>query len=304
MPRRLLLGAVLLAAAGGGLFWLVTRPQPLDPALLDGLQPGDAQNGERIFHLAGCASCHAPPGAEGGARLSLAGGHALKTPFGTFVAPNISPHVEDGIGGWDVADFANAVMRGISPQGAHYYPAFPYTSYARMEVQDVADLFAYLKTLPPVAGRADGHTLSFPYTVRRGIGLWKRLHLDAAPVVEFPAGAPEEVLRGRYLVEGPGHCGECHTPRSLDGGLDTGRWLAGAPSLEGEGTVPDITPSADGLGAWSPADIVYYFETGFTPDFDSVGGTMVAVQENLARLPDEDRQAIAAYLKAIPSADR
>src|SRR5690606_5145130 len=121
----------------------------------------------------------------------------LTTDFGAFVAPNISPHPQDGIGDWSEMDFANAMLRGISPEGHHYYPAYPYTSYARMEVQDVRDIFAYLKSLPPVEGRADSHKIAFPFTLRRGIGLWKRLYLSAEPVVTFPEGTPENVLRGR-----------------------------------------------------------------------------------------------------------
>ena len=106
--------------------------------------------------------------------------------------------------------------------------------------------------------------------------------------------------RGRYLVEALGHCGACHTPRNFLAGPDFSRWLGGAPSLEGDGRVPNITPSRDGLESWSTADIAYYLKSGFTPDFDTVGGAMVDVQENLARLPDADREAIAAYLKAVP----
>ncbi|MCT7373463.1 cytochrome c [Chelativorans salis] len=299
MPRKLLYAAVLILVVGG-VFWFATEPERLDAATLAGVQPGDPDRGERIFQIGGCASCHVRPDAEGEAELELAGGFALETAFGTFVAPNISPDPEHGIGAWEAADFANAMMRGVSPEGEHYYPAFPYTSYARMKLQDVADLFAYLKTLPPIAEDAPSHTLSFPYTLRRGLGLWKLLYLSEEPVVTFPVGAPEAVLRGRYLVEGPGHCGECHTPRFFTGGLKGDRWLAGARALEGEGSVPNITPSEEGLRSWSPGDIVYYFETGFTPDFDSVGGAMVAVQENLAKLRAEDREAIAAYLKAVP----
>lgn len=298
----LLLAAVVIVAAGAG-FWLLTRPDPLQAVALAGLEPGDAARGERVFRAGGCASCHARPGAEGDAALELSGGRALKTAFGTFVAPNISPDPEDGIGGWSEADFANALLRGVSPVGEHYYPAFPYTSYARMTPQDVSDLFAFIKTLPPVRGRVEDHSLSFPYSMRRGVGLWKRLHMRPAPVVDLPADAPELLQRGRYLVEGPGHCGECHTPRSFDGGLDYSRWLAGGPAAEGDGTVPNITPSDSGIGSWSEADIAYFLETGFTPDFDSAGGAMAEVQRNLALLPAEDREAIAAYLKAVPAID-
>lgn len=225
----------------------------------------------------------------------------LETPFGTFVAPNISPDQDDGIGAWTEGQFADAVMRGVSPDGRHYYPAFPYPSYARMTGQDVADLFAFMKTLPAVEGRPPGHDLAFPYNVRRGIGLWKMFYMREDAVVALPDDASEAIRRGQYLVEGPGHCGECHTPRLFTGGLKLGQWLAGAQAFEGDGVVPNITPGEDGLESWSEADIAYFLESGFTPDFDSVGGSMVEVQKNMAELPAEDREAIAAYLKAIPA---
>jgi len=293
---KLAIAATVLAGVSALAFWWLTAPQKLPGEVVAAFPPGDAAEGERIFWAGGCASCHAAPGAEGDARLTLPGGLRLKTGFGDFIAPNISAHPTDGIGAWDIEDFANAMQRGVSPDGRHYYPAFPYTSYARMTPDDVADLFAFLKTVPAVEGRAEPTRLGFPFNIRRGIGLWKLVHLDPAPVVAI-AGASAEVRRGQYLVEGPGHCGECHTPRDVSGGLKRGEWLAGAVAAEGEGVVPNITP--EGL-SWSAADIAYYLESGFTPDFDSVGGAMVDVQKNMAMLPAEDRAAIAAYVKAIP----
>ncbi|MDZ5698384.1 cytochrome c [Chelativorans sp. M5D2P16] len=303
MLRNLLFGGAALAVLAGAAFWFLTRPEGIGSSALAAVGPGDATRGERIFWAGGCASCHARPEAEGERLLELSGGLELETAFGTFVAPNISPDPAQGIGEWDESVFVNAMLHGVSPEGKHYYPAFPYPSYARMETQDVLDLFAYLKTLPPAAEETAPHRLSFPYTMRRGIGLWKLIYMHEEPLVELPADAPEAVLRGRYLVEGPGHCGECHTPRSFAGGLQFERWLAGAPALEGDGRVPNITPSSAGIGSWSVADITYYLESGFTPDFDSVGGEMVAVQKNMARLPEEDRAAIAAYLKAVPEVE-
>ena len=297
---RLAVAAAVLAAMVAAAGWALSAPERLGAADLAALKNGDAGRGERIFIAGGCTSCHARPGAEGEARRELAGGLKLVTPFGTFVAPNISPDAEDGIGAWSVEDFANAVMRGVSPDGAHYYPAFPYTSYARMRPEDVADLHAFMKTLPPVAGRTEGHSLGFPYSIRRGIGLWKRLYLGGSPVIALPEGTPAPVLAGRYLVEGPGHCGECHTPRHFTGGAKTDQWLAGATAAEGKGVVPNITGGEGGIGSWSEADIVTFLETGFTPDFNSVGGSMAAVQRNMAMLSAKDRQAIAAYLKAVP----
>lgn len=221
----------------------------------------------------------------------------MHTPFGTFRVPNISPHPDAGIGDWSELDLANAMLRGLSPDGDHYYPAFPYTSYTRMNPQDVIDLKAYLDTYDPVENAVPDHDIGFPWNLRRGIGLWKKRYLDASWVVSNPAS--DELERGRYLVEALGHCGECHTPRDTFGGPDNSAWLTGGPNPDGEGRVPDITPHEDGLGGWSAADIAYYLESGFTPDYDTAGGSMVAVQENFARLTDEDRAAVAAYLKSL-----
>ncbi|HMQ93235.1 MAG TPA: cytochrome c [Amaricoccus sp.] len=297
--RRLLAILAAAAAAGAAALWVATMPRGLPREVLAAWPEGDAGRGEAVFWAGGCESCHAAKGAKGEDRLKLGGGLVLATPFGDFVVPNISNHPEDGIGGWSAGDFADAMLRGVSPEGRHYYPAFPYASYARMEPQDIADLRAFLATLPAVEGRQPGHDLGFPFNLRRGLGLWKLAFLSDTPAVTLDAADPA-VARGQYLVEGPGHCGECHTPRNLAGASDFSRWLAGAPAAEGEGRVPNITPGGD-LGAWSAGDIEYYLETGFTPDFDTVGGAMVAVQENMAMLEPGERAAIAAYLQAVPA---
>ncbi len=298
--RKLASAVLLLGGAGAVAAWFFSASVRLDAATVASLGEGDVTRGERIFWAGGCTSCHARPKSEGAARMELAGGLELKTQFGTFIAPNISPHPQDGIGSWSLANFANAMMRGVSPGGEHYYPAFPYTSYTRMRPTDVADLYAFMKTLPAVEGEAPGHQLGFPFNIRRGIGLWKWLYLSDGPVLALGEGTPENVLAGQYLVEGPGHCGECHTPRQFTGGLKKDQWLAGAVAAEGEGIVPNITGGEGGIGEWSEVDIASFLETGFTPDFDTVGGSMVAVQRNMAQLSSEDRKAIAAYLKAVP----
>jgi len=297
--RRAIAWLAVLVLALAGVAWAETAPRGLAPAELAALPAGDAARGETLFWAGGCVGCHAARGARGEERLLLGGGQALETPFGTFSVPNISPDAADGIGGWSEAEFADAMLRGVSPDGRHYYPAFPYASYARMSPEDVADLRAFLRTLPPVAARQPDHDLGFPWSIRRGVGLWKLLHLDAAPAVGIDTSDPL-VARGQYLVEGPGHCGECHTPRDVTGGMDLSRWLAGGPSPEGEGRIPNITPGGD-LADWSPADIAYFLETGFTPDFDTAGGAMAAVQRSLAELSPGDRDSIAAYLKAVPA---
>ncbi|TXR49819.1 cytochrome c [Phyllobacterium endophyticum] len=299
MVRKLALLVIILALVGGAAFWFLSAPSRIDPARLAAAAPGDPQRGSLVFWQGGCSSCHAAPGAKGDARLVLAGGLNLVTPFGTFVAPNISPSTQ-GIGDWSFADLANAMMEGVSPDGRHFYPAFPYTSYARMQVQDIADLYAFMKTLPPSGNVAGPHKLNFPFTIRRGIGLWKRLYLSPQPVLVI-ANATDAVKRGQYLVEGPGHCGECHTPRDALGGLDKTQWLAGARSPEGKGVVPNITGGEGGIDSWSEKDISYALESGFTPDFDSLGGSMADVVLNTAHLEPADRDAIAAYLKAVPA---
>ena len=294
--KRLAIALGLMALAAILLLFL-TRPSGLSSSDLP-VHVQDVSNGELLFHAGGCASCHSSANTDSEPPV-LGGGLAMETPFGTFRVPNISPDRGNGIGEWTTLDFVNAMNRGVSPDGRHYYPAFPYASYVRMNLTDLVDLKSYLDTLPVADNPNEAHELKFPWNIRAGIGLWKLVNLDAATVIAVPP-ENDQLLRGRYLVEGPGHCGECHTPRNLSGGLNIGRWLAGAPNPDGEGKVPNITPDEKGLADWSQGDIEYYLESGLTPDYDTVGGSMVKVQENMARLPEDDRAAIAAYLKAIP----
>ncbi len=289
--RRLLLGLIV---AGGVAGWWLARPKPMAEADFAGIT-GDAGRGEAVFHAAGCASCHAAPGAEGTAMLVLSGGQKFPTAFGTFVAPNISPSPE-GIGGWPLAAFASAVMRGVSPEGEHYFPALPYTAYQNATVQDVADLKAWMDTLPASDAASQAHQVGFPFNIRMSIGGWKLLFGGGGWTLAENLTPTE--ARGRYIVEALAHCGECHTPRNALGGLDRGRWLGGAPNPTGKGNIPNITP---GKLAWSEAEIVEYLTSGFTPEFDSAGGHMAHVVENMAKLPQSDRQAVAAYLKRVPA---
>ncbi|MDI7861323.1 cytochrome c [Rhizobiaceae bacterium n13] len=291
---------IVLGLGLAGAFYLATAPDALPESHWAGLGVPDLENGRRVFWAGGCASCHAAPGAKDDERLVLAGGLPLKSPFGTFYGPNISPDETAGIGGWTLAEFGNAMKRGVGAAGEHLYPAFPYGSYIRATDKDVNDLWGFLGTLPKSSNVAPPHDLPFPFNIRMGIGVWKFLYLTDAPRVAL-ADADDRQKHGQYLVEGLGHCGECHTPRTELGGLIDAEWLAGAPNPEGEGRVPDITPGSKSIGSWSAGDIASYLETGFTPEYDSVGGSMVEVQRNMAMLPAEDREAIAAYLKAIPA---
>lgn len=302
MRRRMwALGFALLLMAGAAVFWMLTRPALL-PATLLTQRAANLENGKTMFDVGGCASCHATPVSEPKPedRLKLGGGLALHTPFGTFKAPNISSHPSAGMGGWSEIEFVNAMQRGVGRGGEHLYPAFPYTSYQRMRLDDVRDLFGYLKTLPAVDKASEPHQLGFPFNIRRGLGLWKLIHLDGKPFAPSPARSAA-MNRGAYLVEGPGHCAECHSPRDFSGGIDPARRFAGGPDPEGKGFVPNITPHADGLGKWTDKDIVYLLETGQTPDGDFVGGSMAEVAINTGLLTPQDRAAMAAYLKSLPA---
>lgn len=300
-----LIAIVALVAAVAA--WIFSAPRPLSEerlAALVALPDGDLSRGEMVFWAGGCASCHAAEKATGDAKLQLVGGHRFVTEFGTFVAPNISSDTTHGIGSWTLPQFANALVRGISPDGEHYYPAFPYASYIRMTDQDIVDLFAYMKTLPASDQASQPHELGFPFNVRRGLGFWKLLNLREDWVVpQVPTGVTDTAAfeRGRYLVESLAHCGECHTPRDLSGGLKRSAWMAGAPSPDGKGRIPNISPHESGIGGWSEQDIAYSLESGFTPEFDSFGSTMADVQLNMAKLPASDRAAVALYLKSLPA---
>lgn len=262
------------------------------------------ENGRYIFYAGGCASCHAAPASDKCDNpkyddpFKLSGGRCLKSVFGTFYVPNITPDKATGIGNWTTADFIRAMVKGRSPSGMRYYPAFPYASYQRMTIKDIGDLKAFLDTLPPVVSTVPPHDLSFPYNLRFGLRLWRALYLDKKPLLPDPAKS-DQVNRGAYLVEGPGHCGECHTPRTWLGGMRVSAKLSGAPSPDGKGFVPNITPDKAGIGSWSEKDITFALETGFKPDGDVMGGPMAAVQTNMAHLTPADREAIAAYLKSI-----
>ncbi|MBL4646105.1 MAG: cytochrome c [Rhizobiales bacterium] len=297
MLRRVLPLLSALGIIGAIVGWFLSAPQPLASGDLPS-HTASAENGEYIFAAAGCASCHKAKGASGDDKLLLSGGQRFETEFGTFIAPNISPDPDSGIGGWSDLQFVNAVMRGVSPGGSHYYPAFPYTSYTGAKTVDILDLKAYMDTLPKVAARAPEHEVGFPFNIRRGLGLWKLLFFKPEPFVA-DASKSEIINRGAYLVNTLGHCNECHTPRNAVGGLLYDKAFAGAPNPDGKGFIPNITPHADGMMSWAESDISYALESGFTPEFDSLGSSMGAVIENTAKLTAADRDAIAAYLKSV-----
>jgi mono/diheme cytochrome c family protein len=297
MRRSALSSIVLVLVLGLAAFYFATKPAGLieGPAL--GARQANLANGETMFNAGGCASCHATSSQKD--RKRLGGGLALKTAFGTFRMPNISPDPRHGIGAWSEAEFANAMLRGVGRRSEHLYPAFPYTSYQRMALDDVRDLFAFLKTLPAEAVPSEPHALTFPFNIRRVLGLWKLLYLDGKPFAPDPAKSAQ-LNRGAYLVEGPAHCAECHSSRDRLGGIIPERRFAGGPDPEGKGWIPNITPHADGLASWSDKDIAYLLESGLTPDGYAVESIMADVVANTSKLSAEDRAAMAAYIKSLP----
>ncbi|HET7802737.1 MAG TPA: cytochrome c [Pseudolabrys sp.] len=287
--------ALLLLAAGTlalGVGWVLSAPA-MPHIALAAYNP-DLANGRTMFLIGGCSSCHAIPKQDDATRLG--GGLALPTAFGTFHVPNISSDARDGIGGWSEARFVAAMRYGVSPSGQHLYPAFPYTSYHLMRTEDLRDLFAYLKTLPAISGTVRDHALTFPFSIRRTVGLWKLLFLDDAPFRPDPAQSAQW-NRGAYLVNGPGHCAECHSPRNLLGGVIASRRFTGGQSPTGQGGVPDLTQGK--LHDWKVEDFAEVLDTGMTPDADRVGGAMVEVVANTRQLSAADRAAIAVYLKSL-----
>ena len=291
---RLLAALLVVGVSGFAAFWWLSRANPISASELPTRTP-DLANGRYVFDAAGCASCHAVPGQPD--RFRLGGGLSISTAFGTFHAPNISPDATDGIGKWTEADFVNAVMRGISPQREHYFPVFPYASYQHAEINDIRDLYAFIRTLAPVTGRVRAHEVRFPFNIRRSVGIWKQLFMDGKPFTP-DASHSARWNRGAYLVNSLGHCAECHSPRNALGGIIERQRFAGGPDPEGEGWVPNITQK--GLADWSEDDIADFLESGITPSNDSAGGSMVRVIRNTSQLRPEDRTAMADYLKSLP----
>ena len=287
--RRLVLGA--LAAT------FIFNPAA---ALTQGVLAPDreaAKRGEYLFSAGGCAGCHTDVKNTGPVG---AGGRALKTPFGTFYGPNITPDPDQGIGRWSDADFMRALRDGVSPQATHYFPVFPFTSFTRISDADMRDLKAYLFSLPPSPKPNRPHEVGFPFDLRFVQYFWKRLFFDRGAFVA-DAGRSAELNRGAYLVEALGHCGECHTPRNLFGASD--RSLAYAGTRDGpEGAkAPNITPDREtGIGKWTVGDLTDLLKTGMTPDGDFVGATMAeVVRATTGKLSERDLKAMVAYLRAL-----
>ncbi|MDO4906042.1 MAG: c-type cytochrome [Lautropia sp.] len=304
-------GLLVLGALG---FVVLTSPwtwSAFHPAReLPALEGADLQNGRQVFVASDCATCHATPGQD--KDTMLGGGRVLDTEFGRFHMPNVSPDKQHGIGNWSLAEFDRALREGVGPAGPWpdgnvFYPAFPYTSYQRLTGEDVRDLYAYMMSLPPVAQAVPEHELKFPFNMRRGVGLWRLAFLDGKPYT--PGPVPEGVdaqayHRGEYLVEGAGHCAECHSPRGFMGNVIGSLRYGGGPNPEGTGWFPNISPDETGVGFWSVASMANYLHTGISPIGRVAAGDMAEVIHNTSQLPFSDLQAMALYLKHLPAIDR
>lgn len=259
-----------------------------------GIAQGDPKRGEYLAKAGGCLGCHTEAGEKA---VPYAGGRALVSPFGTFYGPNITPHPAAGIGKWSEADFVRAMRDGVRPDGAHYFPAFPYPAFTRIADADLRDLWAYLRTLPASASPSKPHDLRFPFRYRFLVRAWKWLFFRPGAMAAVPGrGAP--VNRGAYLSEALGHCGECHTPRNFLGGLKKDRHLAGAKLADGAAAA-NLTPTR--LKKMSDAELADFLKFGQWPDGDVVGETMGEVIRNsTSQLTPEDLKALIAYLRSLP----
>jgi mono/diheme cytochrome c family protein len=275
MIRVALVLAFILAAAGA-------------------LAQGDAKRGEYLAKAGGCVGCHTED-KEGA--VPYAGGRALKTPFGTFYGPNITPDKQAGIGDWTEADFLRALRLGERPDGSNFFPAFPYPSFTKITDGDARDLWAYLRALPPSAKPSREHDLWFFFGWRWLVSIWKWLYFTPGAFTDIP-GVSEIVNRGAYLVQALGHCGECHTPRNFLGGPRSGRFLAGGKGPDGK-SVANLTPT--NLKKQSDKEIKDFLVTGLTAEGDVPAEAMGEVIKNTtSQLTPADLDALIAYLRTLP----
>ena len=296
--RWLFLAGLLLAV--GVFAWLEWPSTALDaiPAGISSANPGMADRGAYLVRAAACLPCHWDK-KNGGQRF--AGGREIKTPFGSLYSPNITPDGESGIGKWSDAEFIRALKHGVGRGGEQLYPAFPYTSYRYMTVEDALAIKAYLSTQNAVHRPDTRHTLRFPYSWRAVVKVWKLLHLDETQALAREPKQDASWNRGHYLVSALGHCAECHSPRDAQGAMIANAWLQGNRQGPEGWKVPALTgPGVKDFANWTREQIAAYLETGATPDFDSAQGPMSdVISEGTKYLTAEDRLAIADYLKSL-----
>jgi mono/diheme cytochrome c family protein len=298
--RKRATAAIVLAAIAALAFWWLSRPEPLllPPSAIPAGYTADAGRGEVLYHAGSCFACHRA--AEGQADAALpSGGAPLKTPVGVFFPQNITPDDETGIGRWSALEFVNAMTRGVAPDGRHYFPAFPYAAYRAMTLPDLLDLRAYLMSLPKVKAESREQDVPLVGLARRAVGVWKRVALARPPYSATVEGS-DVLKRGSYLVNGPGHCGECHTPKSWLMVEDLERHMAGGPHPAGEGKVPSLRGLLAREKYEDAKHLVLALQNGEELGYENLSsGGMGLIQANLAKLPEEDLRAIAVYLLSL-----
>jgi mono/diheme cytochrome c family protein len=269
------------------------------------------RQGEYLTRIAGCRDCHSTNFTEG-----MAGGSQLISPFGTFFTPNITPDIKTGIGSWRLTNFIQALRFGLSPDNVIYYPTFPYRSFSKIANSDMAKMYAYIMSQPPVERKNKPHQLASPFNQRWLLNFWQFLFFKTKP------DGPEESIkigvgpyksspqrsnlwnRGAYLVEAFLHCAECHTPRNSMGGLKVNQWMAGSSEPIDGLMVPNITPAKEGLADWTKENWNQFLTSGYTPEFKSVRGEMSLVLHNTASLTAGDRAAVIEYLMQLKPVSR
>ena len=294
--RRIAAASTLAAGVAVAALYVLTAARPSGRALPT--HTPHLANGENLFHAGGCMACHKPPSGSDDQELPT-GEAPFATPIGTMYPGNLTPDPDTGIGRWTAEQFVDAMTEGVSPDRRHYFPAFPYTSYRSMRVEDLLDIRAYLMSLPPVPSSQRDADVPMTGLARRAVGLWKRL---AFREPTFPPDPDRSAAwnRGAYLVHGPGHCGECHTPRNALLVLDDTRALGGGPPPRGEGQGPGLRGLLERGRYADVGDLTLALQFGETLGYDKLSsGGMAAVQMNLARLPEDDLRAISEYLLSL-----
>jgi mono/diheme cytochrome c family protein len=287
---RLLIAFILMLILGTvGFVTLVVWPMPAAATVAE--MEGDPKRGAYLIRLSGCITCHTAPG-----NRPFEGGAAIASPFGSFFAPNITPDRMQGIGSWSFNDFARSIRSGVSPSGQPYYPAFPYEFYSTLTDRDLADMWSALQALPPSAKPSEPHRVWFPFNIRAGLKLWKPMFERVVPYT--PRSDKSAAWnRGLYIATGPAHCGACHTPRNLAGGLLVGQWHRGNPNMMDGSSAPAITPGALAARGYTKESLVTALRSGVLPDGDAVGGSMVEVVQGSTKfLLTDHLNDIATYL--------
>lgn len=286
---RTILGVLILVGLAMAVYFL----KPVRGPERDLTLAANAERGAYLMTLSGCVACHTDSKAT---RARLSGGPPLKSPFGTFYAPNITSDPEFGIGRWTLSEFSNAISNGEGPGVMnHLYPAFPYDSYTYLSDQDVVDLFAALQEVAPVSEASTPHEVPFPFNIRLSLAGWKNLFFHPERFAPDPARS-NQWNRGRYLAYGPAHCVACHTSRNILGGRDDGQALQGSKGSPG-GSVPDITTERLIAEGYDRAALIETLQSGFTPGFDVLGGPMgEVIEESTSKWTPEDLEALAVFL--------